>query len=416
MTIYLFIQDLQVVFTIDTNNRCIYIEISVTNAGIFIATYIMSGIKGEEKAEPVKEDPDTDDEAPKKARWDMTTEEKLSAAKGKQERGNACYKKQDIDRAIRRYISAIDYISFDYDFSSTDARRAKERRLPCHTNLAMCYIKQEKYYDAKRECDKALEIDPKSVKALFRRGVSLSRTGEYSKAKKDFNAVLALEPKDKKTLKEIAKIDKLKERKIKKERKFSERMIKNMGGTFSDQREDSGNKSILNTFMSYGIFSFKSFDKILDIIVKNWEKYYLVISILCCSGHASSLFESESFVSSTFLALGLLAGGSSHLKSLSTFEKLLPSWMPQRNVISQVFAGVELFLGMALLTSVKLVDRGMIGRIITTISVLLAVPMTVQVRMLDFRKIMEDPNIFLFLRRYALTILFGMWGLGISGN
>ena len=28
---------------------------------IFIATYIMSGIKGEEKAEPVKEDPDTDD-------------------------------------------------------------------------------------------------------------------------------------------------------------------------------------------------------------------------------------------------------------------------------------------------------------------------------------------------------------------
>ena len=86
----------------------------------------MSGIKGEEKAEPVKEDPDTDDEAPKKARWDMTTEEKLSAAKGKQERGIACYKKQDIDRAIRRYISAIDYISFDYDFSSTDARRAKK--------------------------------------------------------------------------------------------------------------------------------------------------------------------------------------------------------------------------------------------------------------------------------------------------
>ena len=103
---------------------------------------------------------------------------------------NKTDKKQDIDRAIRRYISAIDYISFDYDFSSTDARRAKERRLPCHTNLAMCYIKQEKYYDAKRECDKALEIDPKSVKALFRRGVSLSRTGEYSKAKKDFNAVL----------------------------------------------------------------------------------------------------------------------------------------------------------------------------------------------------------------------------------
>ena len=41
-------------------------------------------------------DPDTDDEAPKK-RWDMTTEEKLNVAKGKHERGNECFKRNDID-------------------------------------------------------------------------------------------------------------------------------------------------------------------------------------------------------------------------------------------------------------------------------------------------------------------------------
>jgi tetratricopeptide (TPR) repeat protein len=371
----------------------------------------------EENVTPVKEEPDTDDEAPKKARWDMTTEEKLNAAKGKQERGNACFKKQDVDRAIRRYISAIDYISFDYDFSSTDARRAKERRLPCHTNLAMCYIKQEKYYDAKRECDKALEIDAKSVKALFRRGVSLSRTGDYSKAKKDFNAVLKLEPKDKKTLKEIAKIDALKERKKKKERKFSERMMKNMSGTFTEKRAiHESRQSLLNTLINNGIFSFQSFDKILDVVARNWENCYMAISILCCSGHALGIVGNESYVSSTFLAIGLLAGGSTHLKSLSSFEKLLPSWIPQKSIVSQIFAGAELFLGMALLTSVKLVDRGIIGRIITTLSVLLAVPMTVQVRMLDFKKIMEDPHVIYFLRRYALAILFGIWGLGVSGG
>ena len=197
----------------------------------------------EEKESAVATDPDTDDEAPKKERWDMTTEEKLNAAKGKHERGNECFKRNDIDRAIRRYIAAIDYISFDYDFSSMDARRAKERRVPCHANLAMCYIKQEKYYDAKRECDKALEIDPQCVKALFRRGISLSRTGNHSKAKKDFTAVLKLEPKDKKTLKEIAKLEALQKRKKMKERKFSERMIKNMGGTFSEQREDNRSRN-----------------------------------------------------------------------------------------------------------------------------------------------------------------------------
>ena len=52
-------------------------------------------------------------------------------------KGNEFFKQNDIDRAIRRYI-AIDYISFDYDFSSMDARRAKERRVPCTRNLAMC--------------------------------------------------------------------------------------------------------------------------------------------------------------------------------------------------------------------------------------------------------------------------------------
>ena len=40
----------------------------------------------EEKESAVATDPDTDDEAPKKERWDMITEEKLNAAKGKHER------------------------------------------------------------------------------------------------------------------------------------------------------------------------------------------------------------------------------------------------------------------------------------------------------------------------------------------
>ena len=71
-----------------------------------------------------------------------------------------------------------------------------------------------------------------------------------------------------------------------------------------------------------GIFSFQLFDKILDIVANNWENWYVGISILCCSGHALGIFGNESFVSSTFLAIGLLAGGSTHLKSLNSFERL----------------------------------------------------------------------------------------------
>jgi len=80
------------------------------------------------------------------------------------------------------------------------------------------------------------------------------------------------------------------------------------------------------------------------------------------------------------------------------------------------FAGIELFLGMALLTSVKMVDRSLIGQVVTTLSVIVGLPMTVRLRMLEWKKVFADSNILIFLRRYALAILFGLWGLGISGK
>lgn len=42
--------------------------------------------------------------------------------------------------------------------------------LAARLNLALVYLKLNQCYEAKSECEKALEIDPQNVKGLFRRG------------------------------------------------------------------------------------------------------------------------------------------------------------------------------------------------------------------------------------------------------
>jgi FK506-binding protein 4/5 len=49
--------------------------------------------------------------------------------------------------------------------------------LAANLNLAMCYLKVDNFTSARGKCEDALEVDPNSVKALFRRGQV--RTGNF---------------------------------------------------------------------------------------------------------------------------------------------------------------------------------------------------------------------------------------------
>ena len=71
---------------------------------------------------------------------DMTPGEKLEAAKSAQEKGNGFFKKKDYAGAIKEYNRALSYISSDFAFGSGYARRAKQQREPCYTNLAACHL------------------------------------------------------------------------------------------------------------------------------------------------------------------------------------------------------------------------------------------------------------------------------------
>jgi FK506-binding protein 4/5 len=65
-------------------------------------------------------------------------------------------------------------------------------KLSAQSNIALCHLKLNEHPECIRACEKALEIDPKNEKALFRRGQSQLSMSNYEEAMTDFQEVLKL--------------------------------------------------------------------------------------------------------------------------------------------------------------------------------------------------------------------------------
>jgi tetratricopeptide (TPR) repeat protein len=85
------------------------------------------------------------------------------------EKGNLYFKKGKFLKAVNCYTKSIEL----------------DRTTPIPlVNRALCYIKLNKFDLAIKDCTKALEIDPKNVKASWRRGIALRAIGQSGDAKR----------------------------------------------------------------------------------------------------------------------------------------------------------------------------------------------------------------------------------------
>ena len=87
------------------------------------------------------------------------------------------------------------HIPFDNDKEKTDEARAL--LLACYLNDASCCLKAEVYREAEKACTKALELDPRNLKALFRRGTANTKLSEFDQAYTDLRKANQLDPKSK---------------------------------------------------------------------------------------------------------------------------------------------------------------------------------------------------------------------------
>lgn len=96
--------------------------------------------------------------------------------------------------AIKSYKRTIQYVGLTSDYDDGLKKRAEETLLAGYLNLAMCHLKTENFVEAQKNCDKALELDAKNEKGLFRRGQAYFGQKDYHLAKKDFTQLLEIDP------------------------------------------------------------------------------------------------------------------------------------------------------------------------------------------------------------------------------
>ncbi|CBZ53256.1 putative TPR domain-containing protein [Neospora caninum Liverpool] len=129
--------------------------------------------------------------------YEKPTGEKIDAAERFRQEGNAAFREKNYGLAAVNYRKAL--LQFDYTFPDTDEEqeRMDSVKLPCHLNLAACKLHQQDYDEVYIQCRLALEMDPKNVKAFYRRGLAHLQQDDFVKAKEDLMEALAQEPNSK---------------------------------------------------------------------------------------------------------------------------------------------------------------------------------------------------------------------------
>ncbi|KAK3155321.1 hypothetical protein QOZ80_2BG0201730 [Eleusine coracana subsp. coracana] len=118
----------------------------------------------------------------------------VDASESLKEKGNSAFKGKEWSKAIELYSQAI-------SLNDTNATY--------YCNRAAAYLELGRFKQAEADCDRALLLDRKNVKAYMRRGTAKEVTMNYREALQDFRNALALEPQNKAALAAERRLQKL---------------------------------------------------------------------------------------------------------------------------------------------------------------------------------------------------------------
>lgn len=143
---------------------------------------------------------------------DMAPEQKLEWALQLKDQANKEYFAKHFEEASKLYNDCL--LAMDFGGSDEQKQIVKEKlQLPVCTNLASCMIELGNYPRCIDICNLALDVDPESVRALYRRGLSHYRLANHVSARKDLaHALKAIEaqkpeaaPEEQKSLEDLSR-------------------------------------------------------------------------------------------------------------------------------------------------------------------------------------------------------------------
>lgn len=151
-----------------------------------------------------------------------TIEEFIQQADKLKSKGNELFRKGLIEQAEAVYSEILESLG-DLEPEEDEVNKVNAIKLLCHLNLSACFIRLKEFHSAKVNCDDALRMAPKNVKALFRRAQALCGIGEYDSSIKDIKKAIELDPKDEVLQRELKIIE---QRKAQYEQKKKEMLAK----------------------------------------------------------------------------------------------------------------------------------------------------------------------------------------------
>ncbi|NWY54751.1 TOM34 protein, partial [Chionis minor] len=109
-----------------------------------------------------------------------TTAAGTERARTLKEEGNELVKKGNHKKAVEKYSESLQL----------------NQECATYTNRALCYLTLKQYKEAVQDCTEALRLDPKNVKALYRRAQAFKELKDYKSSIADVKSLLKTEPKN----------------------------------------------------------------------------------------------------------------------------------------------------------------------------------------------------------------------------
>lgn len=156
-----------------------------------------------------------------KESWQLNWEDKIKQSELFKNKGTELFKVGKYALAIKKYSKIPEYLENEVFDLEKDKEYADKLQLAANLNLAMCNLKLKNYSEALEACKKALKLDEKNEKGMFRMAQAYSGIGDYDEAVKCFENVLENNSENRDAQNQILLCkQKIKENKTKEKRRY----------------------------------------------------------------------------------------------------------------------------------------------------------------------------------------------------
>lgn len=175
--------------------------------------------------------------------WGMSFEEKIEEMKVRKAIGNSLFKVGRYGAARKSYDRAVAFFDSPTSELSPELKsQVNELLLQCHLNLAMSLERMGETRKVMNHCNKALEISPSNVKALYRQGCAYLALDDYDNASSTLKRARQLDPNNVDVRKKLIEL----KNKRAKQDAADKRLYSNLFGRLSKMEEKESKHDTVN--------------------------------------------------------------------------------------------------------------------------------------------------------------------------